>query len=772
MAAAPAVLCILPISLLAAIAHPRLELSAHDIERIRRELKAGNPVARNLVKGWQTRAARVFHVTPASIPEGYTLQENYAPCPKDGYELKPVDYDHPDLRCPKCGRRYRGGEYDAVWRHYYHLNLMTAIYNAAHAYAVAGQEKYAAAIRPLLLWYADNYTRFKGGSEKKKGRRGFFLDNMLRESYFVYNMAVAYDLVFHYPGFTSAERGHIEQDLLRESALTLMRRPTGLSNFQSFQNSGIGVVGFCLSDQQLINFALHDPNNGFDYQMREGVVDGVWHEGSLAYHFFTLTALIRLAEAARHSGVDLYANEGLKAMFYGPLSVAWPDGTIPRVGDDRSSGINLASNSRYWEIAFARYRDPVFAWLLHLRYQGDMTRRDPVYLLANCPDDLPPGKPLASASSLLPTAGLAFLRSTKLACAVKFGPAPAWHDHFDKLELMVWALGRELGLDPGMCAQYAFPERNWYRNTIAHNCLVVDEQRYGDCCGTATAWVDGQVIDIFQGVLDNAYRGATLRRTAILVSPRPSRAPGSSGSTQRAFIADIYEASGGTIHDWVFHSIGELSLSIPLRPAPRPGNDWKKLAAPVSPAQRKYHADLTNGYEYLEDVRSAATDSDWAATWTTEAGQLRLLMAGARGTEVMAATGPGYWNSARVPLVIVRRREPTSTYFAVFEPVPEGESSTITDVRPVPADGGIAVQVQTRSGTLRVLIRDASSPSVSSDRLSTDAAVLVFWRPAIATAPSALAAAGGTFARLGGRALRLSPTHKQAGLAGTEVLNP
>ncbi|MCD6352070.1 MAG: heparinase II/III family protein, partial [Armatimonadetes bacterium] len=659
-------------------------MSAATVERIRKELAAGNPVAQNLVKGWEHGAGAVLKATPEQMPKGYTLQENYAPCPDDGYELKPVDYRHPELRCPKCGKHYKGGEYDAVWRHYYHLRMMSSLFAAAHAYAVTGEDKYARAAAPLLLWYADNYKRYRGGEEKKKGRRGFFLDNMLRESYFVYEMAVAYDLLYSWEGFSQAQRKHIEQDLVRESAITLMKRPTGLSNFQSFQNSGIGAAGFCLGDDKLIDFALHDPENGFDFQMSKGVVDGIWHEGSLAYHFFTLTALIRLAEAARHNGEDLYSNPGMKAMFYGPVSVAWPDGKIPRVGDDRSRGIDLVGQAQYWEVAYARYKDPLFAWLLQRKYRGSREARNPRYLVIDAPDELPAGTPLGFHSSLLPSAGIAFLRSQRLACGIKFGPPPAWHDHFDKLELMVWALGREIGLDPGMCAQYSFPERNWYRNTVAHNCVVVDEQKYGDCCGQARAWVAGDYVTLFQGVLDTAYQGVTLRRTVVLMrlpsadvaksAPSGGGAGPSPAADGECFAVDLYEVEGGTIHDWVFHGAGKLKLDLPFSPGPRPGDDWRKLPAVVKPVQRKYHTDLTNGYEYLHDVRRGKWEKDWQARWETKDGALQLLMAGAPGTEVITALAPGYWRGDAVPLVLVRRQEEKSTYAAVFEPVPKDGS--------------------------------------------------------------------------------------------------
>ena len=745
--------------------HPRVAISAARLQWLREMIAAGDPTAVAWRDSCVSAAKWVLSLSREQMPAGYTLQENYAPCPADGRELKPVDYSHPELECPKCKKRYSGGEYDAVWRHYFHNNLHNKLLYTAWAYALTGNEKYARAVRWVLLWYADNYVRFKGGAEKKKGRRGFFLDNPLRESYFVYNIPAAYDLVYDYPGLSAEERRHIERDLLAQCAATLIAAPNKLSNFQSWENAGIAAVGYCLADQRLIDYAINDAGNGFRRQMRDGVVDGLWHEGSLAYHFFTLTALIKLAEAARINGTDIYRDPGLKAMFYGPLTVAWPDGKVPRVGDDRSNGIDLArGHAFYWEIAFARYGDPIFAWLLHRTY-GDGPRRDYVWLRADCPEKLPAASsPPPAPSSLLPTAGLCFLRSPKLAAMVKFGPAPAWHDHYDKLELCLWALGRELAIDPGMCAQYAFPERSWYRCPISHNCVVVDEQRYSDCRGTATAFAGTGALQLFQGVLPEAYEGVNIRRTVAVLAPSDT----SGGAQPSPLVLDLCEVSGGSIHDWVFHVIGRFSTPLALSPAdPPPGKEWKTLPAVVR-TTRRYHSDLTNGYEYLKNVRSAVTSSSWEASWESQAGILRLVQVGdGKPTQVYAAEGLGYWGGPDVPLVIARRRASRSIYCTAFEPIPAGQHGQIDAVRLGRSASSLLASVRTSSGTLWLSVRSslaASQPKLSAP-FSTDAAVAAVWVPSERAAAAWLTVCGGSKVTIDGRQVETKPCPAIGGAA-------
>src|SRR5437588_834081 len=83
------------------------------------------------------------------------------------------------------------------------------------------------------------------------------------------------------------------------------------------------------SGKKLIALAIDDPTNGFRQQIAKGVMaDGMWIEGSSGYHFFTISGLIPLAEAARNCGINLYT-EKFCSMFEGPLALAMPNLVLP-----------------------------------------------------------------------------------------------------------------------------------------------------------------------------------------------------------------------------------------------------------------------------------------------------------------------------------------------------------------------------------------------------------------------------------------------------------
>ena len=47
--------------------------------------------------------------------------------------------------------------------------------------------------------------------------------------------------------------------------------------------------------------------------------DGLWYEGTMAYHFYAVQAIVRTLEAAARAGLDFSGNTRLKSLWLGPL---------------------------------------------------------------------------------------------------------------------------------------------------------------------------------------------------------------------------------------------------------------------------------------------------------------------------------------------------------------------------------------------------------------------------------------------------------------------
>ena len=64
-----------------------------------------------------------------------------------------------------------------------------------------------------------------------------------------------------------------------------------------------------LGDAAWVRQAIADPANGFAFQMQRQRVtaEGMWYENSWGYHFYTLQAMVQIAEGARRLGIDLWS---------------------------------------------------------------------------------------------------------------------------------------------------------------------------------------------------------------------------------------------------------------------------------------------------------------------------------------------------------------------------------------------------------------------------------------------------------------------------------
>jgi hypothetical protein len=134
-------------------------------------------------------------------------------------------------------------------------------------------------------------------------------------------MAQGADLVWE--TLSEADRQTLADKLFLPAARdVILPHRMGVHNIQNWKNSAVGLTGFLLGDDALIRAAIDDPDRGYRTQMARGVQeDGVWYEGAWGYHFYTLSALWPLVEAARNCGTDLYG-EPLKKCLKRPS--AWP----------------------------------------------------------------------------------------------------------------------------------------------------------------------------------------------------------------------------------------------------------------------------------------------------------------------------------------------------------------------------------------------------------------------------------------------------------------
>ena len=427
------------------------------------------------------------------------------------------------------------------------------------------------------------------------------------------------------------DRRKIESRLLRPAADVIRSHKMGIHNIQCWKNSAVGLAGFATGAQELVKEAIDDPDRGFRVQIAKGVHDGIWWEGSLGYHAYTMQALWPLAEAARVAGTDLYSDL-YRSLYDGPLDVALPNGDAPGFNDN--AGAPVSSLASLYELAFARWKMPAYGMI------AGSGRRESVESLLWGSPEAPRGNPVPAESRVLREIGFAVLRSPRLTAAVRFGTHGGGHGHPDKLNVVTFGAGRQLGLDPGSI-NYGVPlHAGWYRTTIAHNTVTVDGASQSNADGRLDQWESSSEPRVTKLVASapGAYAGVLLRRSLKLDAA--------------GRFEDRFECVSESEHvyDWAFHAPGVLSVSV----------DLKERAEPLGG---------TNGYQHLTKVRAGRTGEAWTAEWRGESGPpLVLKVDGAPDTEVFTAVGPGRDPLDAVPALIVRRRA-RGTVFGVVHQV-------------------------------------------------------------------------------------------------------
>ncbi len=569
--------------------------------------------------------ARLELKRPLRLPDRGGQWPHWYSCKRDGARL--VTVSPTEHRCPVCGAVYHGEPYDSVILYRVHMRYSRAVRDLGLAYRFTGDSAFAHRAAEILDGYADRYRSYPlhniHGKAKTGGGR--VMAQTLDESVWLIPVAFGYALIRDM--LPEAKRRHIENDLFFPAAKLIRSHRMGIHNIQCWKNSAVGLVGFLTGDRELIREAIEDPARGFKTQIRKGVTaDGLWWEGSLGYHRYTMSALWPLAEAARHAGINLYTDR-YRILYDAPLALALPNGDSPGFNDN--AGGNVLGAAPLYEIAYARWRRSTYGHLLA------HAKRNSLEALLYGVRRVPPGPMIPVVSTLLRVAGYAVLRSPAMSVAVRFGAHGGGHGHPDMLNIVTYGAGRQGGLDPGSI-NYGVPlHREWYRTTIAHNTVCVDGKQQAPADGQLDLWNVKDGVTTLEATAGGVYPGVKLRRALRLDGVR---------------LDDRFECSSDTEHvyDWAFHAPGRLVVNgVRLQPAGSLGD--------------------TSGYQHLKVRAGGHVDRDWNAVFDYSGTKLVIGMKGVPGTMVYIGEGPGRDPAEAVSVVIVRRKTSSTVFRATHE---------------------------------------------------------------------------------------------------------
>ncbi len=269
--------------------HPNLFLNLQEISAIREKLSANDTDAVWCFNELKKHADQILTRQPRPYQEGMAGIRN-----------------HEDLKKKLLSPLHNQGR--AVRT----LGLMTVL---------TGDQRYAQQAKVYLLAWAESYQSFQvvntGWDTYTKNDAGLYHVGII-------GMCYGYDLIYHALSFSTQERKRIEK-FFRAVAKSVMschdywindfyRHEWRPQNHLTWHVAIVGVIGFLLEDEALIEWALESERNPWDWkEIFRGAflpsgVQPVEEERDTPIHYaiYNLTAFCVLTEAAYHRGINLW----------------------------------------------------------------------------------------------------------------------------------------------------------------------------------------------------------------------------------------------------------------------------------------------------------------------------------------------------------------------------------------------------------------------------------------------------------------------------------
>jgi len=482
--------------------------------------------------------------------------------------------------------------------------------------------------------------------------------------------------------------------------LWIRENPGGqYNNHYAWHKMMMAAYGIFYGDDVWVKRAI-ESENGIRSLIEKGLLDdGIWFESSLNYHFAALWPLYMTAEMFRSAGnpFDLYTHRfangrKLEDAFRGIIEIAFPDLTLPTIGDAYGRTMQIADNPAY-EYAWLAYRKPIYAWLLSQK----KNKVDAVRLFQNAPadDDVnqrprtlrnKPRAPVAK-SRVFPEHGYAMLRSVE---GRDYWGSNSWaafmsfdldsiHSHRDKLNLILFGQGRVWARDVEALssAEHAFSskvQKELNRSTICHNTLMVDRLDHRAI---------GQKLPLieFESTKDTktataadlsgcVYPGVRLMRTIAVTKQYVLDVFQADfiaslqfiGSIQvtKQYVLDVFQADSESEHtfDWLFHAGSDDGITQIHVDSKNPilwsaeKEEWR------SPP-----------WNWLRNARNTYTDQTWHAEWRQNNTRFKLSMLGVPATKITICDFPrnDRFEPPSIPMLLVTRRGRSALFVAVYQ---------------------------------------------------------------------------------------------------------
>lgn len=663
--------------------------------------------------------------------------------------------------------------YGCHW--YWAKYIRPGVGNLSRAYLLTGDVRYAHKAVVMLDRIADLYPSMQYEYQSRYGfetggrYRGKIL-NHIWETGTVRTLAEAYDNIFDALKDGSdlegklakpcrETRANIEANILEEAIECVQDgRVSGNFGMHQCALAMAAVVRETGPTKELLDWILKQSgkssysHEGIDYAFYNLVYkDGMPYETSPSYCFGWVANFVSLAKVLEKAGYDFYEHPKFRAMLDAFIHLVCVGKYTPAIGDAGSltSGW-IGGSTPVYAAGFAHYGDVRYAHALRrlgalgsVDFRGYESLFEPEVLQRAKEAVAAQPEPTAK-SRVLDGYGIGVLNNANdsVAVSIYYGHRGG-HGHFDRLNFSLFAYGQK------MTPELGYPDFmnalvpgifSWSKNTVSHNCVVVDRHRQmHNRPGKVHAFLDTPEVRFIDVAADETYAETSVYRRALLLV---DLAPDS------AYLLDLSTVCGGEQHDYSVHGpLGTFDvvngeLSRPQGKGTLAGEDvpyghfYDAPALAESKYRGSYGGYRGSGFQHLENVQRLSP-GNWWAQWQLDAAEdvgLRLRILDQPGQELfvtdgrVSPTGKKPWV---LKYLIARRKggDLKSQYVSLLEPF-RGEP-LVGNARRVDVEGAepgscYAVEVEHRDGVdVSVYQMTPSSVFVPSAKLRTDATLCV-----------------------------------------------
>lgn len=574
------------------------------------------------------------------------------------------------------------------YAHERHKENYREMQTAGLLFTLTGEEKYARFVRDMLLIYADMYPKLGPHPLAHNQAAGKLFHQMLNETVWLVYVSQAYDCIYDW--LPEADRSLIEKNIFKPIITWFTQEKAHefdrIHNHGTWSVASIGMLGFVLDDQNLVDMALYgtkkDGAGGFIRQLDLLFSpDGYYMEGPY-YIRYALRPFFLFAEAIERNRPELkiyeYRDQILKKAYYSAVQTTFPDGVFPPVNDASRTmnveaiGVVIANDLTYYRygadenlLGVALLQDQVILNGAGLQVARELAAKEDIQVPEWGSIEFTDGHDGKQG-------GLGILRFGKgrdqSMLLMKYGVHGEGHGHFDKLHFIFYdqqrqvvpdyGFARWVNVEPKFGGRYLPENKSYAKQTVAHNTVTVDQisqnsgnRKEADRVHGLRHFFDSSDPDI-QVVSARAidhYPGVEMQRTMFLINDERLDYPA---------VVDLYHLRSDQKHeyDYVLHYNGQMITT---------NVAYTRYDSLQMPMGKGY------GYQHIWKTARAEIDGNLRFTWLDGGRYYSLTTAQVSDGKVLfgriGANDPSF-NLRSEPLIILRDTGDDYLFASVIEP--------------------------------------------------------------------------------------------------------